>query len=107
MQSLVVTLSKSSLLLKQMNDILHTLPENDDPSNLVRACVAFTVIFIFAFWLWIIWRVGVKFVLHYCLYYGCGRYRNRFAKQEAIQRVMKGKEFEKLIQVEMMKLKKI
>lgn len=102
MQSLVVTLSKSSLLLKQMNDILHTLPENDDPSNLVRACVHFTVIFIFAFWLWIIWRVG-----DYCLYYGCGRYRNRFAKQEAIQRVMKGKEFEKLIQVEMMKLKKI
>lgn len=100
MQNVVIALGKSSLLLQQMNDILKNLPEND-PANIIRASVALTTLLFILFWVWFIWRVGVRIVLHNVLYYTWKWYRGRYAKQEAIQRVMKRKDFEKLVEIEM------
>jgi hypothetical protein len=100
MEKIIYFLGKSSLILQQMNDILKNLPEND-PANMIRSCVAITTLLFIVFWVWLFWRVGVKIVMHYVLYYTWRWYRRRFAKQEAMDRVMSGDKFKKLVDEEM------
>jgi hypothetical protein len=105
MEKIIINLRSSSILLQQMNDILKNLPEND-PANMIRVSVGVTTLLVIFLLLWLVWKVGIKMVGHYVLYYLVTPYRRRFARQEAIQRVMKSEKFEKLVQDEL-KLKNV